>query len=191
MINPLKILKWRIYGNYDLEGPVRENNDIRAKNRAKYEVWKYNTFGPGRVIYRKELAYQFVDAPELTNEPLNIHNPEYIMAMACIIAEMEGHKTIAMLTPIGAHKTIDDITREEDNAINRIVNYLVPNDLKPREHIERYEKSDMINLFGDQVFIPIKRTIIPDIPAYRKEHYKHFHNMLEKLKQYQKERILF
>lgn len=43
--------------------------------------------------------------------------------MASIIAEMEGYKFIAMMTPVSIHKTKEDVEREENEAISRVVRY--------------------------------------------------------------------
>lgn len=125
MPNLLDVLKWRICGNYDSEDPVTKDSPERARNRAKYEAWKYNTFGPGRDIFCRdsELVYRIIDSGQLQREPLYVNDPFLIAGLTSIIAEMEGHKFIAMMTPVGIHKTTEDIEREEDEAINRVVRY--------------------------------------------------------------------
>ena len=123
LVNLLTVLKWRIYGGYDPQGPVLEDSPDRAQNRANYEVWKYNTFGPGRQVYGHDYAYQIIDSRELSREPLLINNPWDLAAMASIIAEMEGHKYISMMTPLGTIKTQEDVEREEFQSIYRVVNY--------------------------------------------------------------------
>src|SRR3989344_5146871 len=127
MTNPLKALKWRICGSYDPDGPVTENSPDRVQNRAKYEVWKYNTLGPGRGVYGKEYAYQIVDSGELSREPLYLNDPWYIAAMASIIAEMQGHREIAFreprVMPTDRQEALEKIAREEDQAIDRVVSH--------------------------------------------------------------------
>lgn len=152
MTNLLQALIWRISGNYNPEEPVTENSPIRARNRAKYEAWKYNTFGPGRdrcdVFHRDpELAYRIIDSGQLQGEPLHVNDPWEIAGLASIIAEMEGHKFISMMTPVGVLKTREDVEREEDTAIERVVRYyfiLIPMGAIPaaadREHYQDYQR---------------------------------------------------
>lgn len=127
MTNPLKALRWRMYGSYDPQGPVTEDSPDRAQNRARYEVWKYNTFGPGRDVYGKDYAYRIVDSGDLSRKPLYINDPWDIAAMALIIAEMEGHKEIALreprVMPTDKPTALEKIAREEERAINRVVNW--------------------------------------------------------------------
>lgn len=112
MVNLLDLLIWNF------------SSDIRKK--AKLEVFKYNTFRQ-EAFYGEEKAYQFVDAPELTGEPLNIKDPKNLAAIASIIAEMEGHSEIAFRKPIvmlGDKQTVlEKIAREERIAIERASNY--------------------------------------------------------------------
>lgn len=127
MTNLLKVLKWRICGSYNPEDGVQEDSQKRAQNRAKYEVWKYNTFGPGREIYGRDYAYQIVDYGELSRQPLYVNDPWYIAAVASVIAEMEGHKEIAFreprVMPGDKQEALEKIAREEDQAINHIVSH--------------------------------------------------------------------
>lgn len=123
MAKILEALKWRIFGDYNPNAPVTENIIDRANNRARYEVWKYNTFGPGKEIYGRDYAYKIIDSRELQKKPLYINDPWMLAAMASIIAEMEGHKFISMMTPIGTMITEEEIKKEENQSIERIVNY--------------------------------------------------------------------
>jgi hypothetical protein len=172
MKNSLKALKWRI--ERSLEG------------RAKYEAWKYNTFGPGREVYGRDYAYQIIDCGELQDK-LSINDPSLLAGLASIIAEMEWHKEIAFreprVMPRDRQEALKKIQREEDVAIDRVVQYLVPDNLQPQRYVERYEETGEINRFsGLPVTTPIIRVTEPDIPRYRKEHRKMFRDMLEKLK---------
>ncbi len=128
MVNPLKALTWRIRGHYNPEEGVQEDSPTRARNRAKWEVWKYNAFGPGRDVFCRdeELVYRIIDSGELQKEPPYVNDPHQIAGLALVIAEMEGHKFVSMMTPVGAIKTRDDVAREEDTAIDRVVCYLIP-----------------------------------------------------------------
>lgn len=133
MPNLLNVLKWRICGSYDSEGPVTEDSPERAQNRAKYEAWKYNILGPGRDVFCRdsELVYRIIDSRQLQGEPLYVNDPFLITSLASIIAEMEGHRFITMMTPVGIHKTKEDVEREEEEAINRVVQY---------HHKENYQR---------------------------------------------------
>ena len=143
MTNLLKVLKWRLGGHYDPEEGVQEDSPERARNRAKYEAWKYNTFGPGRDVFcrDRDLVYQIINSGQLQGEPLHINDPQEIASLTCIIAEMEGHKFIAMMTPVGTFKTKEDVEREEDMAIDRVVAYLIPNVPQYLEGYQRHFKN--------------------------------------------------
>lgn len=127
MINFLKALKWRVCGCYNPDGPVQKGDPDRAQNRARYEVWKYNTFGPGRDVYGAEKAYQIVDSGELSQEPLYLNDPRGTAAMALIVAEMEGHREIAFrepkVMPRDETSAMEKIAGEEDQAIDRVAGY--------------------------------------------------------------------
>lgn len=140
----LEILKWRICGSYDSKRPVTEDGPERAQNRAKYEAWKYNTFGPGRDVFCRdsELVYCIIDSGQLQREPLYLNDPFLITSLASIIAEMEGHRFIAMMTPGGIHKTKEDVKREEEEAISRVVRYHHNEDYQSeiKEMLERLKR---------------------------------------------------
>lgn len=151
MANLLKALTWRIRGSYDPNGPVTEDGSIRARNRAKYEAWKYVTFGPGRdvcnVFHRDpDLVYRIIDSGQLQEEPLHVNDPWEIAGLVSIIAEMEGHKFVSMMTPVGALKTREDVDREENTAIDRVVRYLIPMPIgvipseADRENYQNYQR---------------------------------------------------
>lgn len=185
MTNLLKVLKWRIRGGYDPEGPVTKDTHVRALNRAKYEAWKYNTFGPGRYVFRNELAYQIIDSGMLQREPLRISDPERIAALASIIAEMEGHNFIAMIIPIGAIKTREDVEREEAKAIDKVVQYFIPDNLPPERFHESRDKKYGLGIL--EILLKCYtgvQVIEPDVPRYREYLQREFRRMLETLKQY-------
>ncbi len=127
MANLLQALKWRICGFYNPEEGVQEDSRERVQNRAKYEVWKYNTFGPGKEVYGRDYAYQIVGCGELSREPLSLNDPWPIAALASIIAEMEGHKEIAFreprVMPRDKEEALERIARQEDQAIHRVVGH--------------------------------------------------------------------
>jgi len=189
MINPLTALKWRICGSYDLQGPVTEDGPIRALNRAKYETWKYHTFGPGRNVFfkDKDFVYRVIDSGELQGEPLHVNDPNEIASLASIIAEMESHKFIAMITPVGSITKKEDIENQENEAIDKVVKYLVPNNLPPTEytkwHTNPHETLGWMNYYAPKRY-SVKRVITPDVPIIRETTRSHFKRMLEKLKQY-------
>ena len=125
MPNLLEILKWRVCGRYNPEEGVTEDGTERAQNRAKYEVWKYNTFGPGKDVFSRdrEFVNRIIGSGQFQGEPLHVNDPYYVAGLASIIAEMEGHKFIAMMTPVGVLKTREDVEREEEEAINKVATY--------------------------------------------------------------------
>ncbi|MBI2669457.1 hypothetical protein HYX14_06465 [Candidatus Woesearchaeota archaeon] len=187
MTNLLDVLKWRISGSYDPEGPVTEDGSVRAQNRAKYEAWKYHTFGPGRDVFcrDRDFVYQIIDSGELQGEPLHVNNPCEIAGLASIIAEMEGHKFIAMMTPVGTLKNREDVEREEDTAIDRFVCYLIPENLPPRRytewHDDPHEKLGWINYYAHKRY-PMERVIARDAQKIRENYRRTFKEMLETLK---------
>lgn len=136
MTNVLNALKWRIDGSYDSNGPVTEDSPIRARNRAKYEVWKYNTFGPGRTVFHRNLAYEIIDSGELQDNPPHVNNPYYLAALAEVIAEMDGHAYVALLTPVGTLVTDDLVQKLEESALERVVEYLVSDVSSRKENKE-------------------------------------------------------
>ncbi len=141
MVNIFDALKWRILGSYDPNGPVTENILNRAQNRAKYEVWRYNTFGPGREIYQRELAYSIIDSLELSKEPLYIQDPWILAGLASIIAEMEGNKFISMMSPLGTIMTRAFVEDQECEAIDKIANYYNFDKSFLKENIEKLKKN--------------------------------------------------
>ncbi len=190
MVNPLKALTWRIYGSYDPNGPVTEDGTLRAKNRAKYEAWKYITFGPGRdvcdVFHRdSELVYRIIDSGQLQEEPVHVNDPWEIAGLASIIAEMEGHKFLSMMTPVGALKTREDVEREEDTAIDRFVCYLIPESLPPSRYTEwhdsPHERLGWMNYYAPKQY-PVERVIPRDAQKIRENYRRNFKEMLETLK---------
>ena len=189
MINTLIALKWRICGSYDPQGSVTEDGTSRARNRAKYEAWKYHTFGPERDVFSRDrnFVYQIIDSGELQGEPLHVNDPHEIASLASIITEMEVHKFIAMMTPVGTITTKEDVERQENEAIDRVVKYLVPDNLPPTEytewHTDSHETLGWMNHYAPKRY-PMKRVITPDVPAYRENKRRHFKQMLERLKQH-------
>lgn len=187
MVNLLTALKWRICGSYNPEGGVTEDSTVRALNRAKYEAWKYQTFGPGRNIFcrDRDLVYRIIDSGEL-QEKLHVNDPCEIAGLASIIAEMEGHKFIAMMTPVGTLKTKEDVEREENEAIDRVVKYLVPDNMPPHEYVtyhdDPHETLGWMNYYAPKRH-PMRHVVQPDIPKYRENYRRQFKEMLETLKQ--------
>lgn len=189
MANPLKALTWRIRGSYDPNGPVTEDSPVRAQNRAKYEAWKYVTFGPGRdvcnVFHREpDLVYRIIDSGQL-QRPLGVNDPWEIAGLASIIAEMEGHKFISMMTPVGAVKTQEDVEREEDIAIDRFVCYSIPESLAPTRytewHDDPHETLGWMNYYAPKRY-PVERVIPQDVKKMRENYRRHLKEMLETLK---------
>lgn len=189
MTNLLEVLKWRIRGSYDPEGLVTEDSPVRARNRAKYEAWRYNAFGPGRKIFSRdrELVYQIIESGQLQGEPLHVNDPREIAGLASIITEMEGHKYITMMTPIGTFKTKEDVKREEEQAIDRVVQYLIPDNLPAHQYTEwqdsPHETLGWMNYYAPKLY-PITHIISPDVPKIREDHRRAFREMLERLKQH-------
>jgi hypothetical protein len=193
MANPIIALKWRICGHYSSQESVTEDAPVRALNRAKYEAWKYNTFGPGRNIFSrdKDFVYRIIDSGELQGEPLHVNDPHAIAGLASIIAEMEGHSFIAMMTPVGAHITEKDVERKEDEAIERWVNY----DNTPQSIRETLQDkiiydnklidNSAIKLFGiPWYYKPSEQDIAQSLSVYREDQKQHFKEMLGKLKRH-------
>lgn len=143
MTNILKALKWRICGSYNPYGPVTEDGPDRARNRALYEVWKYNTFGLGSDIFRSERTYEIVESGTLHQEPLYLNDPWYIAAMASIIAELEGRQFISIMTPVGLFRTEESVKEEEARAIDHMVEWYAHYSNAPH-HFKHAELSDML-----------------------------------------------
>lgn len=192
MVNPLKALTWRIRGHYNPEEGIQEDSPIHARNRAKYEAWKYNTFGPGKgrgdVFHRDpDLVYRIIDSGQLQQEPLFVNDPWETAGLASIIAEMEGHKFLSMMTPLGALKTREGVEREEDAAIDRFVRYLIPKNLPPYRytewHNDPYERLGWMNHYTPQQY-PLERVIIQKEPKIREYYQRKFKEMLGKLKRH-------
>jgi len=178
MKNVIKALKWRICGRWNPDEPVTEAGPVRARNRAKYEVWKYNTFGPGRGIYGSEYAYEIVDAPELRHKPLHINDPIWRAGMASIIAEIAGNRRADTGAPLSIILTEEDETCQQDEAIYRVVKYLVPDNLGPLQYTEWREGEVM----GGIRQVPTTHIIEPDMPRGRENLGRIFRGMLGKLK---------
>lgn len=190
MVNPLKALRWRICGSYDPNRPVTEDGTFRARNRAKYETWKYITFGPGRnvcdIFHRDpDLVYRIIDSGQLQEEPLHVNDPWEIAGLASIIAEMEGHKFLSMMTPVGAMKTREDVEREEDTAIDRFVCYLIPENLPSCRYTEwhdsPHERLGWVSYYAPKSY-PVERVITQDAQKIRENYRRNFKEMLETLK---------
>ena len=188
MANIFQALKWRICGSYDPEGSVTEDSSLCARNKAKYEAWKYNTFGPGRDVFcrDRDFVYRVIDSGELQGEPLHVNDPCEIAGLASIIAEMEGHSFIAMMTPVGALKTRENVEREEDTAIDRFVCYLIPESLPPHRYTEwhdsPHERLGWINYYAPKCY-PMERVITRDAQKIRENYRRNFKEMLGRLKQ--------
>ena len=137
-------MKWRICGDCDPDGPVREGDSDRAQNRAKFEVWKYNFLGPGKDIYNREYALQIVESGVLSKEPVHIRDPWYTAAVASVIAEMEGHEKIAMLIPSAMprdeQQALEKIAREENQAIDRVADYYKLSKTYIKDMLEKLEQ---------------------------------------------------
>lgn len=172
MVNPIKILKWSIGRSLE--------------DRAKYKAWKYNTFGPGREVYGRDYVYQIIDCGELQGK-LYLNDSTWLTSVASIIAEMEGHKEIAFrgprVMPQDKEKALKKIRREEDAAIDRVVQYIVPDNLQPQQYTEFYDNESVRDMWGMPGRIPVILVIEPNVPKYREDYRKMFRDMLEKLKQ--------
>lgn len=194
MANMFQALKWRICGSYDPEGPVTEDGPIRALNRAKYETWKYNTFGPGRDVFcrDRDFVYKIIDSGELQGEPLHVNDPHEIAGLASIIAEMEGHKFIALMTPRGTHMTKEDVEKQEDEAIGRWVKYRIRVNYGTDPQSIRRSLQDKIlydKICDNEVSDSLEMAVIGSeedptqaVDSYQEDQKRHFKEMLETLK---------
>lgn len=88
------------------------------------------------------------------------------------------------MTPLGTIQTKEDIEREEDTAIDRVVRYRIPDNLPPNRYTEWHKSHYDKDVWGMPMYYPMVRVIEQDADKCRKNLRRKFKKMLETLKRY-------